>query len=99
VKLCSWCDKTFTPAVSYQIYCSSECREQATKEKIIDRHKVLRRKKRKDKIRMCSGGCGTKLSVYNDETLCNVCSINNKQVIKKIKEIKGLMHDYEDNTK
>jgi len=99
VKLCSWCDKTFTPAVSYQIYCSSECREQATKEKIVDRHKILRRKKRKDKIRMCSGGCGTKLSVYNDETLCNVCSINNKQVIKKIKEIKGLMHDYEDNTK
>jgi hypothetical protein len=48
---------------------------------------------------MCSGGCGTKLSIYNDETLCNICSVNSKQVIKKIKEIKGLMHDYEDNTK
>jgi hypothetical protein len=85
--------------VSYQIYCSAECREQATKEKIIDRHKVLRRKKRLNKTRMCSGGCGTKLSIYNDDTLCNVCSVNNKQVVKKIKEIRGLMHDYEDNTK
>lgn len=99
MKLCSWCDNTFTPAVSYQIYCSSECRDKATKEKIVDRHKVLRRKKRKNKVRMCSGDCGTQLSVYNDENLCDVCSINNKQVIKKIKEIKGLMHDYEDNTK
>lgn len=99
MKLCNWCDNSFTPTVSYQIYCSADCRNFATKEKITDRHKILRRKKRQNKVRMCSGGCGVQLSMYNDDSLCNSCSINNKQVVKKIKEIRGLMHDYEDNTK
>ena len=89
MKLCSWCDKHFKPTVSYQIYCSIECRNSATKEKIAKRHKVLRRKKRKERDRFCSGGCGTKLSLYNDDTMCNGCQINLKQVTKKMREIKG----------
>lgn len=89
MKLCNWCDKHFRPTVSYQIYCSTQCRNDATKEKIAERHKILRRKKRKEKDRLCSGGCGTKLSLYNDETMCNSCQINLKQVTKKIREIKG----------
>jgi hypothetical protein len=96
VKLCSWCDNSFKPTVSYQIYCSTECRENSTKEKIVERHKILRRQKRKNKTRLCAGGCNTKLSIYNDDTMCNTCSINSKQVDKKIKEIKAMMHDYED---
>jgi hypothetical protein len=89
VKLCNWCDKVFKPGVSYQIYCSKECRNAATKEKITERHKILRRKKRKEKERRCSGGCGTKLSLYNDDPMCNSCQINLKQVSRKIREIKG----------
>jgi hypothetical protein len=96
VKLCNWCDNSFKPTVSYQIYCSTECRDNATKEKIVERHKVLRRQKRKDKVRMCAGGCNTKLSIYNDDVMCNTCSVNAKQVEKRIKEIKAMMHDYED---
>ena len=95
MKLCNWCDKHFRPTVSYQIYCSTECRNSATKEKIAERHKVLRRKKRKEKERLCSGGCGTKLSLYNDESMCNSCQINLKQVTKKIREIKGYLKNDE----
>lgn len=99
MRLCNWCDNQFVPKVSYQIYCSIDCRDKATKEKIIDRHKILRRKKRRDKVRLCQGGCGTKLSIYNDDTMCNSCSVNNKQVSKAMKELKGIMHDYERNDK
>ena len=45
---------------------------------------------------MCAGGCNTKLSIYNDDVMCNTCSVNAKQVEKRIKEIKAMMHDYED---
>jgi len=96
VKSCSWCENNFNPAVSYQIYCSTSCRDLATREKILERHKVLRRQKRRSKTRMCAGGCGIKLSIYNDDTMCGSCSVNSKQVDKKIKEIRMLMHDYED---
>lgn len=96
MKSCNWCENSFKPTVSYQIYCSTECRDAATKEKIVERHRVLRRQKRKSKIRFCAGNCGTKLSIYNDDIMCNSCSINSKQVDKKIKEIRMLMHDYED---
>jgi hypothetical protein len=99
VKLCSWCENNFKPTVSYQIYCSAQCRDEATKEKILERHRVLRRQKRKDKVRMCAGGCGIKLSIYNDDSMCNSCSINSKQVDKKIKEIRMLMHEYKNDTK
>ena len=91
MKLCSWCDSTFRPTVSYQIYCSPECRTQATKEKILERHKVLRRQKRKDKQRVCAAGCGTILSMYNDSKYCDNCIIHQSLVDKKLKEIRGLM--------
>lgn len=99
MKQCEWCDKPFKSNVSYQIYCSVECRKLATKEKIVERHKILRRKKRKSKQRLCAGGCGVTLSVYNDENLCDACHISQKVWNKKIKEIKELMHEYEDDTK
>ena len=98
MKLCNWCDTRFEPTVSYQIYCSTDCRTQATKEKIVERHKILKRKKREGKVRNCVQ-CGTSLSVFNDEPLCYNCEINHRQVTKVLKELKklGLM-DYEDNT-
>ena len=90
MKLCSWCDQSFKPAVSYQIYCSEQCRESATKEKIAERHKVLKRKKRFGKERKCLGGCGTSLTVYNDAGFCANCNINPKDVDKALKELKRL---------
>lgn len=44
-KHCEWCDHTFETKISYQIYCSSECREAATKEKIMARYQISRRKR------------------------------------------------------
>ena len=99
MKQCSWCNTQFVANVSYQVYCSSNCREQATKEKIADRHKAIKRQKRNEKLRMCAGKCGTRLSAYNDHTLCNNCYINTKEVNRKIREIRMFMHDYEDDTK
>jgi hypothetical protein len=95
VKQCSWCNNYFAANVSYQIYCSSECRSDATKEKILERHRENRRKKRNDKPRLCAGKCGTKLSIYNDFNYCDNCFLKNKEINKKIKQIRMLFHDYE----
>lgn len=87
-KHCSWCDNQFETNISYQIYCSVECREQATKEKIAERYALTRRKRMHTKTRLCKS-CGIKLSAYNDETLCQSCLVDPKEVSKTIKEIKG----------
>jgi hypothetical protein len=50
MKSCRWCDKNFDSDISYQIYCSEQCREEATKEKIAQRYIQSRRQKRKGKI-------------------------------------------------
>jgi hypothetical protein len=88
LKHCSWCDKQFETSISYQIYCSVSCREYATKEKISDRYAISRRKKMHGKTRLC-GSCGSNLSAYNDEKLCQACLIDPKEVMRTLKEIKG----------
>lgn len=90
MKLCKWCDTYFKPSVSYQIYCSSECRNSATKGKIVERHRALKVQKRKNKVRKCAGNCGTILSIYNDSKYCDHCLIDEKQVEKRLKEIKNM---------
>ncbi len=94
MKLCSRCETKFEPKVSYQIYCGVECRDAATKEKIVERYQITRRQKRKGKNRMCLGGCGTSLSIYNDDGFCANCNVSKKAVDKMIKEIKGFF-DYD----
>lgn len=88
MKHCSWCDSEFTSDITYQIYCSPECREDATKQKIAQRYIATRRQKRKGKVRSCKQ-CGSQLSIYNDESLCVSCNINPGSVEKALKEIKG----------
>ena len=87
MKHCSWCDKEFKTDISYQIYCSVDCREQATKEKIAARYIISRRQKRIGKPRTCKS-CKDNLSIYNDESLCGRCQVNPKDVTKALKEIK-----------
>ncbi|NBX27404.1 MAG: hypothetical protein EBR55_04015 [Chitinophagia bacterium] len=94
MKRCSNCDNQFNPKVNYQIYCSIECREIATKEKIAERYQITRRQKRIGKQRYCLGGCGMTLSIYNDSGFCNNCNVSKKTVDKMLKEIKGFF-DYE----
>ena len=96
MKLCSnfECENYFTPKVSYQIYCSNDCRDQATKSKIAERYQLTRRQKRKNKDRRCLGGCGQQLSIYNDSGFCSGCNVSKKAVDKMLKTIKGYF-DYE----
>jgi hypothetical protein len=88
-KHCQWCDNTFETEVSYQIYCSVDCRESATKEKIAERYQKTRRNRMMKKARHCQS-CNAKLSAYNDESLCQACLINPKEVMRALKEIKGI---------
>ena len=94
MKVCNWCLSEFKPNVSYQIYCCSECRENATKEKVSEKYKLKRRHKLSKKIRYCSNDCGTLLSIYNDSVVCGKCSINQKEVNRMLRELKGLI-EYE----
>lgn len=94
MKQCERCDKGFIPKVSYQIYCGQECRDAATKDKIVQRYSVSRRQKRVGKIRKCLGGCNQQLSIYNDSGFCSNCNVSKKSVDKMLKEIKGFF-DYE----
>ena len=94
MKLCSRCDVYFKPKVTYQIYCTEQCREEATKEKIAERYRVTRRQRRVGKVRKCLGGCGISLSIYNDSGFCSNCNISEKAVTKMLKELKGFI-DYE----
>lgn len=97
MKQCSWCNQDFKAKVTYQIYCSADCRDLATKEKIVARYSVAKRQKRKNKTRKCSGGCGITLSIYNDDSLCNACRINNKDVFRVLKTIKRIVRDSKNN--
>ncbi len=94
MKLCSRCEAYFFPKVSYQVYCSNICREEATREKIAERYQATKRQKRIGKVRKCLGGCDTSLSIYNDSGFCANCNISAKQVSKMLKELKGFI-EYE----
>ena len=87
MKHCQWCDKEFKTDITYQIYCSPECRDLSTKEKIAARYIVSRRQKRKGKERNCKS-CNEALSIYNDDSLCVRCNINPLDVAKALKKIK-----------
>ena len=89
MKTCQWCDEPFEPNVKYQIYCSSSCREEATKEKIAERYAISRRNKMIGKDRKCKS-CGSKLSAYNDDVLCQSCLVNPSEVTKALRKIKGV---------
>ena len=88
MKTCQWCDTAFDPNVKYQIYCTPGCRESATKEKITQRYAITRRNKMIGKDRKCRA-CGSKLSAYNDDALCQTCLVDPVEVLKALKKIKG----------
>lgn len=89
MKHCQWCDKQFQSTVSYQIYCSPECRSEATKQKIAERYAMSKRNNRQNKERKCKA-CGSQLSIYNDEQTCMTCDVNPSEVAKALKELKGI---------
>lgn len=94
MSFCKWCDNEFEQNSSKQIYCSPVCRQEASKEKIFERYEIQKRKKRVGKNKMCAGGCGTYLSIYNDSLMCDNCQVNKKRFNNFIKELKGYF-DYQ----
>lgn len=97
MKQCDYCNSTFKPKVSYQIYCGFDCRNKATKDKIAERYQITRVQKRIGKKRICLGGCGEKLSIYNESGFCSNCNIHEKAVQKMLKQIKGYIDYEQDN--
>ena len=83
-KNCEWCGVDFDANVSYQIYCGSVCRADATKDKNSSKQRDKRIKSRVGKERNCTT-CGKPLSIYNDETFCGTCIGDKKGFIKFIK--------------
>jgi hypothetical protein len=92
---CNWCENDFVSTSKNQIYCSVVCRTEATKVKVIERYTRLKSQKRKNKIRLCSGGCGTKLNIYNDIGFCDICLHSKKKVSLFLKDLKEYF-DYEE---
>jgi hypothetical protein len=88
-KHCDWCDESFQTSISYQIYCSAECREEATKKKIAERYIQERRTRRLGQDRRCKS-CNVRLSAYNDQEVCSSCLVNPNDVMKELKRVKGL---------
>jgi len=88
-KHCNWCDSQFETKLSYQIYCSPTCRDEATKEKIAEKYNRDRIAKRKNKDRPCRS-CGKQLSAYNDSNICVTCESNPDDVAQALKQIKGI---------
>jgi len=93
---CLSCDKGFEPNTMKQIYCSSECRQEASKEKILNRYHIEKRKKRQGKEKKCAGGCETLLSIYNDSGMCDNCLVHKRKMKTFMKELKDYF-DYEQN--
>ena len=89
MKSCQACENAFTPKVKYQVYCSEQCREVATKRKIAERYALLRRKRLMNKERFCRS-CGIRLSAYNDDNICQTCVVDPKEVSRVLKQIKGI---------
>jgi len=96
MKTCSWCANEFNPSVSYQIYCSPSCRQNSTKQKIYDRYQINKIRNKSKNKKVCSGGCGTVISIYNKNGFCQICMINKKKVHKTFKEIKGFFENDKD---
>jgi hypothetical protein len=89
MKNCQWCDVSFESSVSYQIYCSAQCRDAATKEKVSAKYEKIRRNRMMANPRKCKS-CDGPISAYNDEKTCNACLVNPKDVSKVLKEIKDI---------
>ena len=86
-KNCEWCGTDFTANVSYQIYCSVDCRTQSTKEKTTSKQRERRIKSRVGKERLCTT-CKNPLSIYNDESFCSTCIGDQKLLRRFLKDIK-----------
>lgn len=67
----SECAKVFTPKTHNQKYCCDECCRVATNRRIMEKY-YEKKAIRNGLLRKCKK-CNTKLSRYNQSTLCSSC--------------------------
>lgn len=66
------CSNKFIPKTYNAIFCSPDCRRVVTNKRLLQ--KYYDGKERKNAKRICStGNCGTVLSRYNKEDICERC--------------------------
>lgn len=93
ISYCRWCDKKYVQSSKHQVYCCLECRQNSTRQKVLERQKKQKLKRRMAKKRLCSN-CECEISIYNESTVCNTCMIDQKRVDKFLKDMRYLF-DYE----
>lgn len=75
------CEEEFVKRTHNQRYHDDECCRLATNAKIMEKY-YARRAQRLGIARFC-GSCGTKLSRYNSDDICNSCTIRNREQIHR----------------
>jgi hypothetical protein len=97
MKECLFCAAYFEPVISSQIYCGAMCRVEATRAKMKEHGRRKTIKKRQKVKRFCINNCGTPLSLYNDDKVCNKCKVNDALVKKALSNMMDFF-DYKDMT-
>lgn len=76
--------------IKNQVYCSSECRQQAIKNAAMKKREHKRRLKRMQK-RPCCKVCGAYLSIYGQGNTCS--NHSHPQILSNV--LKGIRNKYE----
>lgn len=87
VKYCQWCDEGFD-GPARQIYCSSECREEATKYAAAKKRVERRRRRRASLNKKCKV-CGARLSMYGDGDVCAAHNNDTRSFMRFLMEVKS----------
>ena len=76
------CDVSFLPRSHNQIYCSKEHQKVETNRKIMVKYYEKKSRRRGD-TRICPSCNSTRLSQYNDETVCRSCEVKSREARDK----------------
>lgn len=86
MKLCPWCLSSFHSDSNRQVYCSVDCRTQATKDRKVDI-------RRKDKKKRCATkGCPNGVSAHIDSPYCRSCYLSDSVIELDLKMIRKMMN-------
>jgi hypothetical protein len=82
------CSKSFEPHRHNQKYCCSECCKEATNKKIRTKYSETKKRLQGEKRICINKNCGTLLSRYTEDNVCNKCIAKEKSdQLNKIRNI------------
>lgn len=78
-KVCAYkeCGVEFQAKTHNQRYHDPECCRRATNSRIMEDY-YAKKERRRGTARLCSGGCSTVLSRYNDSDMCGKCEARDR---------------------